>query len=88
MEIVLAFLIGYAVGAKAGGQGFDEVVLSAKAVRDSEEFHGLVDALRSHGSAVLRNAADILSGDSESLSADGVVERVQRMMGEVTHRVR
>ena len=39
--ILMAFAVGYAVGAEAGGEGYDELVASFKAVRDSEEFRGL-----------------------------------------------
>ena len=53
MQILLSFLIGYFVGAKAGEKQFDEVVESARAVAESEEFHSLLLSLRAHASATL-----------------------------------
>ena len=44
MQILLSFLIGYFVGAKAGAEQFDEVVASARAVAESDEFHSLVQS--------------------------------------------
>ena len=46
MQILLSFLIGYFVGAKAGAEQFDEVVASARAVAESDEFHSLLQSLR------------------------------------------
>lgn len=76
MEILLAFFIGYAVGAKAGSESFSEVLAAAREVRQTDEFAGLVDALRSHLVSTLHLLADALSKKPEPASDDGLVERV------------
>jgi hypothetical protein len=83
MGVVLAFAVGYVVGARAGQQGYDDVVDAIRAVRESEEFAGLVAALRSHGSAMLRQLSDLLGGEVElepdlSNLRDRVRELVER----------
>jgi len=55
MQILLSFLIGYFVGAKAGAEQFDEVVASARAVAESDEFHSLLQSLRAHAAATLHS---------------------------------
>ena len=76
MEILLAFFIGYAVGAKAGSESLNEVLAAAREVRQTDEFAGLVDALRSHVAATLHLLADALSKQPEPTSDDGLVEWV------------
>jgi hypothetical protein len=86
VELLVAFLIGYAVGAKAGSRRFDDVVRAARAVRDSDEFRGLLGALRTHLGATMREIANLL--ESEDAEGDEtLVERVQRLMEGVTSRV-
>jgi hypothetical protein len=80
MQILLSFLIGYVVGAKAGGDQFDEVIESARAVAESDEFHSLVASLRSHAAATLHSLGDLLEESPEAISGDSVVTRVRRMM--------
>ena len=60
MQILLSFLIGYFVGAKAGEKQFDEVVESARAVAESEEFHSLIMSLRAHAAAAMHALGDLL----------------------------
>jgi hypothetical protein len=80
VQILLSFLIGYFVGAKAGSAQFDEVVESAKAVAESEEFHSLLLSLRTHAAATLHSLGDLLEADAADTSGDTVIARVQRMM--------
>ena len=42
MGILLAFAAGYVLGARAGSEDFDDVVEALQAIRQSEEFHDLV----------------------------------------------
>jgi hypothetical protein len=79
MQILLSFLIGYFVGAKAGADQFDEVVQSARAVAESEEFHSLVMSVRAHAAATLHSLGDLLE-ESPEREGDSVVARVRRMM--------
>jgi hypothetical protein len=80
MQILLSFLIGYFVGAKAGSSQFDEVVESARAVAESEEFHSLLLSLRAHAAATLHSLGDLLDETPDANTGDSVVARVRRMM--------
>ena len=77
MQILLSFLIGYFVGAKAGAEQFDEVVASARAVAESDEFHSLLQSLRAHAAATLHSLGE---ETPEAIAGDSVVARVRRMM--------
>jgi len=79
MQILLSFLIGYFVGAKAGSDQFDEVVASARAVAESDEFHSLLQSMRAHAAATLHSLGDLLDESPEAIG-DSVVARVRRMM--------
>ena len=80
MQILLSFLIGYFVGAKAGAEQFDEVVASDRAVAESDEFHSLLQSLRSHAAATLHSLGDLLDETPEAITGDSVVARVRHMM--------
>jgi len=75
MGIVLAFIVGYAVGARAGQEGYEDLTSSMRAVRDSEEFHGLLRAVRAHAGATLRELSVRLEGD-QTLSARDFLDRM------------
>jgi hypothetical protein len=77
----MAFAVGYAVGARAGNEGYDELVASFKAVRDSEEFRGLVTAMRSHAGHVLRELGARLATDADQpITVDEVIARVRNVV--------
>ena len=80
MQILLSFLIGYFVGAKAGSDQFYEVVASARAVAESDEFHSLLLSLRAHAAATFHSLGDLLDETPEASTGDSVVARVRRMM--------
>ena len=48
MGLLLVFAAGYVMGSRAGGESLDELVDAAQAIRESEEFHDFVKALRTH----------------------------------------
>jgi hypothetical protein len=80
--IVLAFAVGYLVGANAGHEGYEEVVESLRAVRASDEFNGLLTALRSHASASLRQLGDLIDeGSGDDAGPVRLLERVRTLMG-------
>lgn len=62
MRTMFGFAVGYLVGSKAGSEGYDELVRSAKAIRDSEEVQHFVALLREHASHVLREVGDWVGG--------------------------
>jgi hypothetical protein len=80
MKILLALVTGYFVGANAGSRDYDQLVESVRAIRESEEFHDFLDALRSHASQTLRELADMLERSGpESLTSNDLVERVKAL---------
>jgi transcriptional regulator CtsR len=62
VRTLFGFAVGYLVGSKAGGEGYEELVRSAKAIRDSEEVQHFVEVLREHASHVLREVSDWVGG--------------------------
>jgi hypothetical protein len=83
MTVLLAFAAGCVVGAKAGAQDFRDVTRSLNAIRQSEEFHDLVAALRSHAGQTLRHLADALEQQNGPavVPADDLVDRVRHIVG-------
>lgn len=78
MGILLAFAVGYVVGARSGAEGYREVVDSLKAVRDSEEFHAFLRAMRSHASFTLQDLGVRLGdGADQPLTMQDVLDRVR-----------
>jgi hypothetical protein len=80
MGILLAWAVGYVVGAKGGAQDFDDVVQAVKELRESDEVRQLWSVLRSHFGKVLRSAADILEEVAGPQPAGDLVDRVRLMM--------
>ena len=84
MGLLVAFAAGCFVGAKAGSQDFGDVAGSLRAVRDSEEFHDLVVAFRSHAGQTLRRLADMVEKTGAGANRNGdsdLVERVRSLVG-------
>jgi hypothetical protein len=83
MGILMAFAVGYFVGARAGNDRLDEVIASLKAVRESEEFHALLDSLRTHSAHMLQELSTYLSAAERGvpLPIDDLVARVRGLIG-------
>jgi hypothetical protein len=87
MGILLAFAAGYVLGARAGSQDFDDVVDALKAIGRSEEFHDLLNSLRSHAAHTLREVATSLDrANAEgaglpSINTQDLVDRVKNLIG-------
>ncbi len=79
MGVLLAFFVGWSVGAKAGVKGFEEVSDALKAVAKSDEFAALLSVSRGHLAAALREAGKLVSGESPLPEPMDLLERVQRM---------
>jgi hypothetical protein len=80
MKMLFALAAGYVLGASAGSRDFDELFDSVRAIRDSEEFHDFLSALRSHASQTLRELADMLERvGPEAVTSNDLVERVKQM---------
>jgi hypothetical protein len=88
MGILFAFAAGYAFGAKAGSQDFDDVVEALRAIRDSDEFHDLLRSLRAHAAHSLRELASMLERSNadgpalSSVSTQDLVARVKTLVGQ------
>jgi hypothetical protein len=65
MGTLFGFVVGYILGARAGNEGFTEVVDSIQAIRESEEFRGFVEAMQSHVRHLLHQVSGRLAGDDE-----------------------
>jgi hypothetical protein len=63
--ILVAFAVGYALGARAGTEGLEEVTASIRVLRESEEFEALVSALRSYLSHALQELGESLAPESQ-----------------------
>ena len=86
MKVVLALAAGYVLGARTGGEHFDEVVRSLRAIKDSEEFRDLVTSVRSQAGATLRELASVIErpaapGGADAAAAGDLVERVRHLAG-------
>jgi len=84
MGFLLVFAAGYVMGARAGGESLDEVVDAVHAIRESEEFHDLVSALRSHAAHSLRGLAGMLESGRPpdgSVSTGDLLERMRVIAG-------
>ena len=79
MGVLLAFAVGYVLGARSGAGGLDEIVTSLKDIRDSEEFAAMVHALRSHAGHVLREAAELVGVETQTMTMNDVLERMRAM---------
>ncbi|HUF32461.1 MAG TPA: hypothetical protein VMN58_04535 [Acidimicrobiales bacterium] len=60
MGVLLAWALGYVVGARSGVKDFDDVVEALKELRDSEEARDLWSVIRTHLAHALRSAAETL----------------------------
>jgi hypothetical protein len=77
--VLLAFAVGYAVGARGGKEGFEEVVASASAIRDSAEFHAFLDVMRSHLSSTLQELSSWLANAEKPSDAKERLARIRSL---------
>lgn len=79
MGVLLAFFVGWAVGAKSGAKGYQDVVDAAKAVNESEEFKALVAIARVQVANSLQEIGKIVSGEAPMPDSGSLLERVARL---------
>jgi hypothetical protein len=77
----IGFLVGYVVGTRSGREGAREVVDAAAALRESEEFKGLVDALREHARHGAYAVGDWLSGEGEAPNIEDLLRQARERLG-------
>jgi len=82
MGVLLAWVVGYIVGARSGTRDFDDVIQALKELRESEEAQDLWAVIRAHLAHALRASADALDTaqmPTAELATD-LVSRVRSMM--------
>ena len=88
MKLLAALAVGYALGARSGGEDLDDVVRSLRAIKESDEFHDLIATVRTHAGNTLHELASMVerqkgqgSDDSDSAGTHDLVERVRHLAG-------
>ena len=85
MGLLLVFAAGYVMGSRNGGESLDDLVDAVHAIRESDEFHDFVKALRSHTAHSLRGLATMLESErdrsGEHSSSSDLLERVRLIVG-------
>ena len=85
MGLLLVFAAGYVMGSRAGGETLEEVIDAAKAIRESEEFHDFLKAVRTHAAHSLRGLATMLENGRQPAVQPGtstdLLERVRLIAG-------
>jgi uncharacterized protein YerC len=85
MGLVFVFAAGYVMGSRAGGETLDDVVDAVHAIRESEEFHDFVKALRTHAAHSLRGLATMMEKGREQSDDPGatgdLLDRVRLIVG-------
>ncbi len=81
MGVLFGFFVGWAVGARGGKKGYDDVVAAAKEVLRSDEMATLQAAVRMHAEFTLRQLADWLQETRENGGGvEDVMSRVRRLV--------
>ena len=71
MGTIVTFAIGYFVGLQGEKKDFDDLAQALKALRQSDEFAGVVMAARSHLGHSMRALADVVDGGAALVAGRG-----------------
>lgn len=75
------FAAGWALGAKTGNQGFDDVIGTAKGIFSSKEFQDFLGAVRSHAAFALREMGDLVDTEvGEKTPSGDLVDFVKALV--------
>lgn len=77
MGTLFGFAVGYIVGARAGNEGFDDVVEALRTIRESEEFRALLEITRSHLRGTVANVGGWLAS-AQTTSAEEMFARAKQ----------
>ncbi|MGH9295827.1 MAG: hypothetical protein ACRD0B_10890 [Acidimicrobiales bacterium] len=82
MKLLAAMVVGYALGARAGGKDLDQLATALKALAGTDELTEVVAIARSHAAGAIRELASVVEGDQAATEASGdVLARVRRLVG-------
>lgn len=85
MGLLLVFAAGYVMGSRADSESLDEVMDAVRAIRESDEFHDFLKAMRTHTAHSLHGLADRLEKGREPSDQRGtsndLLERVRLIVG-------
>jgi hypothetical protein len=74
------FAAGWALGAKTGNQGFDEVVATGREILSSKQFQDFVAALRSHAASALREIGDLVDTEDTGEPSGDLLDFVRALI--------
>jgi hypothetical protein len=77
MGTLFGFAVGYVIGARAGSEGFDDLLRAWGAIRQSEEYRGFMASLREHFVHTLRDVNHRLSAMTEVAGEDDPIARAR-----------
>jgi hypothetical protein len=81
MEMLLAFVVGFAVGGQGGPRDRHNVAQSFGTIRNSEEVAAVVLLVRSQVGRSMREVADMVDGNGpEGPSPPDLVDRVRALV--------
>lgn len=79
MGTLFGFAVGYVIGARAGNEGFEEVMRGLRAIRQSEEYQAFVETVREHFLQTVREVNRRLTLLSEEEDDDPVARARARL---------
>jgi hypothetical protein len=83
MNVLLALVVGYVVGARTGGKDLGRLGRSLKTLYDTDEFTDVVVAARAQVGSTLRAVATLVDGEPDGPDdVPDVVTRVRRLVGQ------
>ena len=74
------FVAGWALGAKTGNEGFDDVIVTAKGIFSSKEFQDFLAAVRSHAAFALREMGDLVDTEETETPSGDLVDFVRALV--------
>jgi hypothetical protein len=74
------FAAGWALGAKTGNEGFDDVICTAKGIFSSKEFQDFLAAVRSHAAFALREMGDLVDVEEHESPSGDLVDFVRALV--------
>jgi len=81
MGTLFGFAVGYVIGARAGSEGFDDLLRALSAIRSSEEYKGFMDSLRLHLRHTLREVNNRLAMVAEEPEPEDPIARARARLG-------